>query len=216
MRDQYSKGASVVREFVPEEQIIDAMSEPEFYNAGFIRTPVACLTSIDRFIDAGIGTVWGYYCCGQIRTSNRLVATPSYRNRILGFQLFRFDIKGFLQWGFNFYNSHLSLEQVDPFGSSTAGGWVPGGDPFVVYPGPGGEPWESVRLAVFCSALSDFRALTALLEKNKGKGNSYASREALSSLLGIDRYPFIDFEATAEELLAIREKVNALLLGKEI
>ncbi|MBP5730958.1 MAG: DUF4091 domain-containing protein [Clostridia bacterium] len=206
MREQYAYGAALVREFIPETQIIDAMSDPRFYTEGLIRVPVAALTHIDPFIDAGIAETWGYYCCGQIRTSNRLVATPSYRNRILGAQLFRYDIKGFLQWGFNFYNSHLSLEQVDPFGSSTAGGWVPGGDPFVVYPGPGGTPWESIRLVVFSEALCDYRALTALL----GSGTA-GSREDIVRELGLDRWPFVDFKVSAAELIAVREKVNSLL-----
>ncbi|MBO4326522.1 MAG: DUF4091 domain-containing protein [Clostridia bacterium] len=212
MRERYAKGAAVVREFVPEEMIIDAISEPEFYMQGLIRTPVACLTSIDRFIDAHIDRAWGYYCCGQIRTSNRLIATPSYRNRILGFQLFRYDIKGFLQWGYNFYNSHLSLEQIDPFGSSTAGGWVPGGDPYVVYPGPDGRPWESIRLVVFDSALADYRALTALLEK----GVSGNTRDEISRLFGLDKYPISDFKTSGEEIIAIREKVNSLLCPERI
>ena len=206
MHEQYAKGAALVREFVPETQIIDAMSDPRFYTGGLIRVPVAALTHIDPFIDAGISETWGYYCCGQIRTSNRLVATPSYRNRVLGAQLFRYDIKGFLQWGFNFYNSHLSLEQVDPFGSCTASGWVPGGDPYVVYPGPGGEPWESIRLTVFSEALCDYRALTALLESGKAGGREDIVRE-----FGLDRWPFVDFEVSAAELIAMRERVNELL-----
>ena len=213
MREQYAKGAAVVREFVPAFQIIDAMSEPEFYKQGLIQTPVACLTSIDRFIDAKIDSAWGYYCCGQIRTSNRLVATPSYRNRILGCQLFRYDIKGFLQWGFNFYNSHLSLEAVDPFGSSTAGGWVPGGDPFVVYPGPDGSAWESIRLVVFDSALSDYRALTALKDKRRGEEGSCDKcvRAEISEEFGLVNYPFSDFKTSGEELIELREKVNGEL-----
>ena len=206
MKDQYSKGAALIKEFVPEDNIIDAMSDTRFYEEGLIRNPVAALTHIDNFIDRGIEETWGYYCCGQIRTSNRLVSTPSYRNRILGMQLFRYDIKGFLQWGFNFYNSFMSYESVDPFSSSTAHGWVPGGDPFVVYPGEGGVPLESIRLSVFSEALSDYRALTALLGSGKA-----GSREDIVRLLGLDRFPFVDFETSAAELIGIRERVNKML-----
>ena len=208
MKEQYSKGAALIREFVPKENIIDAMSDPRFYEEGLNQNPVAALTHIDNFIDLGIKETWGYYCCGQIRTSNRLVSTPSYRNRILGMQLFRYDIKGFLQWGFNFYNSFLSYESVDPFSSSTAHGWVPGGDPFVVYPGAGGEPWESIRLAVFAEALADYRALNALLSSGRA-----GSREDIVRLLGLDRFPFVDFKTSAAELIGIRDKVNELLAG---
>ncbi len=208
MKEQYSKGAALIREFVPKENIIDAMSDPRFYEEGLNQNPVAALTHIDNFIDLGIKETWGYYCCGQIRTSNRLVSTPSYRNRILGMQLFRYDIKGFLQWGFNFYNSFLSYESVDPFSSSTGHGWVPGGDPFVVYPGTGGEPWESIRLAVFAEAMADYRALNALLSSGRA-----GSREDIVRLLGLDRFPFVDFKTSAAELIRIRDKVNELLAG---
>ena len=206
MRGQYEKGARTVREFVPEKQIIDAISDPRFYTEGLIRTPVASLTSIDAFIDAGIGDMWGYYCCGQVRTSNRFLATPSYRNRILGMQLFRYDVKGFLQWGYNFYNSHLSYEKIYPFASSTGGGWVPGGDTFVVYPAPDGSPWESVRLTVFAEALSDYRALKALCD-----AGTFGTRDEISSELGIDRFPFVDFNTSSAELISIRSRVNRML-----
>jgi hypothetical protein len=208
MRDQYAKGAALIREFVPEMQIIDAISDPEFYIHGLISTPVAALTSIDRFIDADIKNLWGYYCCGQIRTSNRFLATPSYRNRVLGCQLFRYDIKGFLQWGYNFYNSHLSYESVDPFASSTGGGWVPGGDTYQVYPGPGCKPLESMRFNVFAEALADYRALKALLDS----GNA-GSRDEISHALGIDELPFVDFKTSAAQLMSIRSRVNKLLAG---
>ena len=36
-----------------------------------------------------------YYCCGEYKAvGNRFLAFPEYRNRILGVQLFKFDIKG--------------------------------------------------------------------------------------------------------------------------
>ena len=101
---------------------------------------------------------------------------------MLGAMLFKYNIEGFLQWGFNFYNSHLSLETVDPYATSTAGGWVPGGDPYVVYPGKDGNALPSLRLEVFREALQDLRALEALTEKmQKSSANP---REAVVIALG--------------------------------
>ena len=204
MAETYGKGSKLVREFVPGSQIIDAMSEPKYWKDGMIDVPVASLSAIDRFIDAKIDDLWGYYCCGQLDTSNRFVSTPSYRNRVLGIQLFMNDIKGFLQWGFNFYNYHMSAAALDPYSSCTGGGWVPGGDPYVVYPGPDGKPVESIRLVVFYEALCDMRVLSALEEKGY-------TREQLKAELGIPDLPFIGFETDAKTLLRIREKANRMI-----
>lgn len=52
---------------------------------------------------------------------------PSARNRILGCQLWRNKAKGFLHWGFNFYNDGLSHRSIDPFCVTDAGGHFPAG-----------------------------------------------------------------------------------------
>jgi len=38
--------------------------------------------------------LWGYYCCWQaIEVSNHFLAQPSARNRIIGPQIYKYDIK---------------------------------------------------------------------------------------------------------------------------
>lgn len=183
-----------------------------FYKNGLITCPVVAIDHIHPFIDEKPEHLWGYYCCGQITSSNRFLAYPSGRNRMLGAMLFKYNIEGFLQWGFNFYNSHLSLETVDPYATSTAGGWVPGGDPYVVYPGKDGNALPSLRLEVFREALQDLRALEALAEKMQK--SSVNPREAVVIALGLEELRFDKFNADHTYLIRLREKINRMLAGE--
>ncbi|HPZ53297.1 MAG TPA: DUF4091 domain-containing protein, partial [Clostridia bacterium] len=155
------------------------------------------------FLEENIEELWTYYCCGQVTVSNRFLAFPSSRNRLLGLILFKYDIKGFLQWGLNFYNSWLSIEEINPFTNSTGGGWVPGGDTFVLYPNDDGKPLSSIRFEVFREALQDMRALKALSEK---KGKDKVLEIINNSIKGKLSYKTTDIKA--EDLIGIRERVN--------
>lgn len=212
MMEDYKKCAEFMRRYIAPERLFDALSDIAFYKNGLITCPVVAIDHIHPFIDEKPEHLWGYYCCGQITSSNRFLAYPSGRNRMLGAMLFKYNIEGFLQWGFNFYNSHLSLETVDPYATSTAGGWVPGGDPYVVYPGKDGNALPSLRLEVFREALQDLRALEALTEKmQKSSANP---REAVVIALGLEELRFDKFNADHTYLIRLREKINRMLAGE--
>ncbi len=209
MMEDYKRCAEFMRQYIAPERLIDALSDIAFYKNGLITCPVVAVDHIHPFLDEKPEHLWGYYCCGQITTANRFLAYPAGRNRMLGAQLFKYNIEGFLQWGFNFYNSHLSLESVNPYASSTAGGWVPGGDPYVVYPGKDGKAIPSLRLEVFREALQDLRALEALAGKmQKSCANP---REAVMIALGLEELRFDKFNADHTYLIRLREQINRML-----
>ena len=115
------------------------------------------------FLKAGVLPLWLYYCVGQVRdVANRFMALPSSRSRVLGSQLWLAGARGFLHWGFNFYNTVRSERPTDPFRDTTAGDGFYGGDTFVVYPGPDGQPFESIRHRVLAEAMDDHRAMQLL------------------------------------------------------
>ncbi len=203
MIDRYAACSLFVQQYVDKDRIIDAISDTDYYTRGLIAHPVASLNAIHRFTDIGAEGLWGYYCCCELRTPNRFLALRAARNRILGALLFRYDVRGFLQWGYNFYNTNLSVEAVDPYATSTAGGWIPGGDAYVVYPDSNGTALESLRLVVFADALRDYRALCGALE--------FTKREELTALLGINDITFVDFPDDPVSVLRLREKLNTLL-----
>ena len=129
---------------------------------------------------------------------------PLSATRILGTQLYIHEIKGFLQWGYNFYNWQYSLKPIDPYVITDAGGSFPSGDSFVVYPAENGEAIASLRLKVFYDAIQDIRALE-LLESKIGR------EKVLEMLKKDSAFTFKDYPKEAEWLLETREKINKLI-----
>ena len=89
---------------------------------------------------------------------------PSYRNRIMGVQLYKHGIKGFLHWGYNFYYTQFAVKKIDPFAVTDAGAAFPSGDAFSVYPNDD-DVAPSIRQKVFSNGLEDLRLLELLEEK---------------------------------------------------
>lgn len=167
--ETYAIAKELAQPLLKEFNIIDALSNYSFYEKGVVTKPVVASNHIQAFIDNRVPNLWVYYCCSQNKeVSNRFMAMPSSRNRIIATQLFKYDIEGFLHWGFNFYNSQYSIEAIDPYEITDAGKAFPSGDPFLVYPGKDGEALPSIRSRVFYQALQDLRAFQWLSEL-KGK-----------------------------------------------
>jgi hypothetical protein len=150
---------------------------------------------------------WVYYCCGQFdEVSNRFLAYPSFRNRIMGVQMYKFGIDGFLQWGYNFYYNCGSRRLINPYLTQSGDGWVQSGDPFSVYPAPAGEPLASLRLAVFHEAIQDREALK-LCEALIGRDKVVALIDELAG----EPLTFKQYPANPDYILTLRERVNALI-----
>ena len=184
----------------------DALSHVEFYKQGLVAHPIAASDAIEPFFAENIPDMWVYYCCGQnVGVSNRYFAMPLARTRYMGTQMFRYDIAGFLQWGFNFYYSQHSLDSVDPFLDSTGGGFTPAGDCYTVYPAPDGTAWDSVRGMAFREGIEDLRAM-ALAASLVGKDRVIKTVEEYTGKIVFDRCI-----CESSRLLAMREAVNRLI-----
>lgn len=178
--------------------MVDALSDRSFYNQGLVQQPVCALDHIGPFLDDPPEKLWGYYCTGQaVDVPNRFIVLPGARTRVLGALMYRHGLAGFLHWGYNFYNSQVSLYQIDPYRVTDAGAAFPSGDPFLVYPGAGGRPEESQRLMLMDEAMCDYCALCAL--------ELLAGRENAMELLGGMTFSSYPDEAG---LLDIRRRVN--------
>ena len=158
--EQWNAARLSVADLLEGCHLIDALSSFKLYEKGFIRTPVVSEDHVEPFVAAKVPGLWTYYCCGQHdQVPNRFLAMPSARCRILGVLLYRYDFAGFLQWGFNFYNTAGSTAQLDPWRNADGLGSWPAGDPFIVYPAPDGTAYESLRGAVLREAMQDLRML---------------------------------------------------------
>lgn len=182
----------------------DALSSYAFYRHGLVDKPIPGNNEIEEFLAHGLTDMWTYYCVGQYwQVSNRFMSMPSLRNRIYGLQLFKYDIAGVLHWGYNFYNSQYSLEHINPYQSTDAGGGFPAGDPFLVYPGPDGQPEESIRMMVHAQAFYDLRACRLLQSLTSKEYVLKLMEEELAQPLSFTVFPKSD-----SYLLCLRNRIN--------
>ena len=198
---------AIIADLLEGYHLMDALSSYEFYSTGAVGTPVPANNHITPFLENHVPDLWTYYCCGQsIDVSNRFVSMPGARTRVLGEQLYKYDIKGFLQWGFNFWYSQGSLHPVNPFTDTTGDYFVPAGDTLSVYPGQDGKALYSLHAVQFYEALQDMRALELLGEKIGRDAVNSIIDEDCAEPLGFFRYPHDE-----DYILKLREKVNAML-----
>ena len=204
--DRYRENMAMVRRMVEDSlPICDALSHLGLFKQGEKGYPVTVINEVPTFKAAEVEPLWAYYCCGpETETTNRFLHFPGGRTRILGMQLFHYDIAGFLHWGYNFWHSRLSTKAIDPFRSSDADGKFPGGDPFLVYPGEDGRPIDSFRYELIREAFQDHRALELLAELC---GDRRAADGILLELCG-GALSVTDYPVTGEAITAIRHAIN--------
>ena len=126
---------------------------------------------------------------------------------MLGIIMYKYNIEGFLHWGFNFYNSYLSKRAIDPYCITDADYNFPAGDAFSVYPYKDGVA-ESLRIKVFYEALQDMQALT-VLENKIGRS---AVVKLIDDTAGKE-VTFKDYPHCDEYIFELRKKINLLLKG---
>ncbi|WP_256760509.1 DUF4091 domain-containing protein [Cohnella sp. WQ 127256] len=201
--ETYRKSSELVRSLLGDLPVLDCISDYSFYEQGLIGHPVCANNHIEPFLDHDVSNLWTYYCCVQYKeVSNRFFTFPSYRNRIIGMQLYKFQIAGFLHWGYNFWYSQYSIKRLNPFQITDAGAAFASGDAYLVYPGEQG-PMESIRLEILYEALQDLRALELL--------ESLIGREQVLSLLESDLaepITFSNFPRSDLWLLKKRQEIN--------
>ncbi|MEG1640768.1 MAG: DUF4091 domain-containing protein, partial [Ruthenibacterium sp.] len=167
--DSFKAAYQSVETLLEGLHVIDALSDYEFYEKGLVRHPVPAINHIHDFIDHQVPHLWSYYCTSQyMDVCNRFMSMPSQRSRIYGVLLYKYQIEGTLHWGYNFYNAQYSTHAINPYAVTDADGAFPAGDPFLVYPGEGGVPEESIRMMVCAEAMQDLRAFQ-MLEQLAGR-----------------------------------------------
>ena len=203
----YQAARDLVVPLIGDYPVIDALSDFTFYQTGAVTHPIPANNHIEPFLEANVPGLWTYYCCGQHQVvSNRFMAMPSARCRILGVQLYRYRIEGFLHWGYNFYNSQYSVRPLNPYVENDADGAFPAGDAFLVYPGPGGAPQASLLLKVFDQALNDLCALQL--------HESLIGRKAVNALIDQDLTEPLTFRCYPQSsawIIGLRRRVHAAI-----
>lgn len=202
-KEDYGAARALVKPYIEGFQMLDALSHYDFYETGLLEQPVCGIDHLTPFLEKRPEKLWTYYCCAQKKeVPNRFFAHHSGKNRIMGVILYLYQLDGFLQWGYNFYNSQYSLYNLNPYQSTDAGCGFPSGDSFLVYPGEGGKPEESIRIMVLEEAFSDLRFLYGA-EKKLGREKV---EEIIRQTAGMDitwkKYPY-----TPQFFVNLRENI---------
>ena len=187
--DTYKTASQIIRPLIGNSKTFDALSNYVFYEKGLVECPVTSVGHIHEFLEHDIDNQWTYYCCGPQKIyTNSIMAMPSYRTRILGFLLYKYNIKGFLHWGFNFYNAARSLYPINPYITTSSDKAFPSGDPFIVYPGKDCV-YGCIRGEIMYEAIQDMNVCFALEETIGREAVIHMIDTAAGYDLRFDHYP---------------------------
>ena len=168
--ESYKYAYDFVKPLIDGCTTFDALSDYAFFEEGLVDIPVTATNFLEPFIKNNVKRQWAYYCCGQYSgVGNRFIAQESFKNRILGLQMYKYNIEGFLQWGYNFYYNQQSRQLINPYVTTSSDKAFPSGDPFSVYPIKN-DVTPSLRALVFREALNDIevcRTLEGIIGRDK-------------------------------------------------
>lgn len=186
----YRAATEAVGDILDGYIVADALSDVQFYTKGICKKPIPGTDHAKDFLPYIPEGMWVYYCCSQSsEVSNRYIAMPLSRVRVIGLQMWKARCTGFLHWGYNFYNSQFSRYAVDPYTVTDGDYFAPAGDAFSVYPGENGDAVPSLRLRAFYEALCDIRALEAAEARFGREAVLRLIDDGLEHELTFDRYP---------------------------
>ena len=128
---------------------------------------------------------------------NRLVDQERLRQVYVGWACARYDLQGFLHWGFNMHSGKPFEELVRMHGGPT--NYLPAGDSHIVYPGKKG-PLSSQRFEAHRIGMEDYELLYLL----KKKDPEQAAKLIDKLFQAFDRYDkdIRDYRKVRQELLS--------------
>lgn len=202
-RVQYFMTANIVRRYLPNVKIIEAVKSTKFRGAIDIMVPItdgyeSNKEAFDTAISLG-DDVWTYVCCGpEGKWLNRFLDQPLTNGRLLFWGCALNKISGYLHWGYNQFGC-----TPDPFTESRGrnntgiGNDFPCGDAFIVYPGEDG-PWLSMRLEAERRGAEEADLLCALRDKDPA---------ALEEIVAQVFRSFDEYDNNPEKLEAVYEQL---------
>jgi len=164
----YIEVANFVNKLAPELKIMEACHSKDVNNTVDIWVPQLDYMHIDydfyrERAEQG-DEIWFYTCLNpKGEYANRFIELPLIKTRILHWINYRFNIPGYLHWGFNFWGGE------SPFGETTSiqlesGTILPGGDAWICYPGDH-KILSSIRLEAMRDGIVDYELLCLLGDK---------------------------------------------------
>jgi len=201
--DDYSRALSVVQEFLAGHIVGDALSHYAFYEKGLVATPVVATHFANDFYGK-CDNMMLYYTGGHTTDglSNRMLTSSPQKTRILGTQLYKYNAKGFLHWGYNYYYGRMCHGVFDPASDPLGYRNMPGVS-YLVYPMFDRDVAPSLREMQMRDAMSDYSALK-LLESKIGREKTLKLCDSFfDKEISVFMHP-----NSGEEMLAFREMIN--------
>lgn len=185
----------IVRKYLPGIKLIDAVEIFFLQDALDIYVPKDHYFQMNRndFEDLRDerNELW-FYTCNMPggRWLNRFIDSPLLNTRLLHWGNYRFNLTGYLHWGFN----HIRDDQ-DPFEQTSGNAWLPAGDTHIVYP-CGSQVLRSLRFMQMKCGVEDYEILRAL---------SLADKTAADKLCRRALYAFDEYITDVEEFDQIQK-----------
>ena len=200
----YVEIAQFVKSLVPDILIVEACHTRNLNNVVDIWVPQLNFLHTDYafYVErmAAGDEVWHYTCLApQGEYANRFIELPLIKTRILHWINYRYDVPGYLHWGFNFWRG-------DPFTESTdiqteSGNVLPGGDCWIVYPARDAL-WSSIRLEAMRDGIVDHTLLDMLEERYPEEARELARQVV---------YQFDRYDMSVPDFRDKRRKILELL-----
>lgn len=206
---QYFQTAAILKKYIPEARVIEAVKTTEFRGGVDIWVPVTSSFEEQKeeflqMMDLG-EEVWNYVCCvPEGGWLNRFLDDAVIHSRLMFWGFEKYGISGYLHWGFNVFQMGLN-----PFAGTSCpnhtgiGTNFPCGDAFIVYPGTDG-PWIGMRLEEQRRGVEDAELLRCLREVNPARHDELVNRLFTSNCDYVDD-PDV-FAEVYEEVLRELEK----------
>ncbi|HOV22074.1 MAG TPA: DUF6067 family protein [bacterium] len=198
----YKLLSKIVKDFFPEVRRIDAATIPDIVGSIDVWVPLLSGNFSSFFLERQNfdEEVWWYTCCGprDDKYPNRFIDYPLIKVRIIHWLNYKYNVKGYLHWGYNYYKDWTGSEFIDPWKENTAKMWPPG-DPFIVYPGKNNKILNSIRWEQIREGIEDYEYLYLLDKKNPK-----VLQKILSSILP----NLTDYTRNPVDLLNMRQKIG--------
>jgi hypothetical protein len=163
----------IVRKFMPGMKLFDAVCHPSLAGSVDIWVPKNNDYQHERekfedFRELG-DEIWFYTCCFPTgKFLNRMLDMELLRPRLLHWGNYFYNLKGYLHWGFNYFQGDTEFLRGHSCGICSDGihYWGPG-DTHFCYPGNENGPWPSVRSERMRAGAEDCELLYILSDKDK-------------------------------------------------
>ena len=177
--DTYIEIANFVGNLAPDLKIVEACHSKDVNKTVDVWVPQLDYMHIDydfyKERAAQGDEIWFYTCLNpKGEYANRFIELPLIKTRILHWINYRYNIPGYLHWGFNFWRGG------DPFDETTSiqlesGTILPGGDAWICYPGDK-KILSSIRLEAMRDGIVDYELLSMLGERSPEEAAELARR----------------------------------------